>query len=94
MLEQGIIVKGESGLHARPASELVKMTNRHKADISIIKGDTEVNGKSIMGILMLAIAPGDEIILKIDGEDEQELRDQLVNLFENDFQLGTASNNQ
>ncbi len=87
MYEKAIKIRSEHGIHARPASELVKMTNKFDSKVVLVKDEVEVNGKSIMGILMLAIAPGDEIIIRAQGEDEKMLVDSIIDLIENDFYL-------
>lgn len=87
MYEKAVKIQSEHGVHARPASELVKMTNRYESKVVLVKGDIEVNGKSIMGILMLAIAPNDEIVVRAEGPDEQELVDAIIDLIEHDFYL-------
>lgn len=87
MYERGIKIKSDTGVHARPAAEMVKLSSRYKSNVTIIKGDTEVNGKSIMGIMMLAISHGTEILIRAEGNDEKELVDALVSLIDNNFQV-------
>jgi len=64
-------IKNKLGLHARAAAKLVHCAARFKSDIKIRKGDEEVDGKSILGILLLAAGRGALITVKADGEDEQ-----------------------
>jgi phosphocarrier protein HPr len=64
-------IKNKLGLHARAAAKLVHCAARFKSDIKIRKGDEEVDGKSILGILLLAAGRGAVITVKADGEDEQ-----------------------
>ncbi len=71
----------EEGLHARPASQLVKVCQSAKSDIKIIKETTEVNPKSILGILTLGASHNDEIIVEIDGEDEETVAVNLQEFF-------------
>ena len=73
------------GLHARPAAQFVKIAGRFKSDVKVIKDGLEVNGKSIMGIMMLAAEPGSEIVLSIEGEDEQEAFNALNELISQKF---------
>ncbi len=87
MYEKSVKVKINTGVHARPAAEMVKLTNTFKSEVSIIKDEAEVNGKSIMGIMMLAIAPQTEIIIRAEGEDEKELVEALVALVEHNFNI-------
>jgi phosphotransferase system HPr (HPr) family protein len=67
-----IIINLEEGLHARPASVFVKKANQFDADIMLKKEGTEVNAKSIMGIMMLALYKGSRVTLSADGEDEEK----------------------
>lgn len=67
-----LTVKNKTGLHARPAALFVQVANRFDSEIIVIKGKTEVNGKSIMGILMLAAGRGSKISIKAEGDDAEE----------------------
>ncbi|MDD5503946.1 MAG: HPr family phosphocarrier protein [Candidatus Omnitrophica bacterium] len=66
-----IMIKSKQGLHARPAAFFVQIANKFDSDISIIKDGQEVNGKSIMGILMLAAERGASVCLKAVGVDAE-----------------------
>jgi phosphocarrier protein HPr len=66
---QTFTIRNRLGLHARAAALLVKAANRFTAEVTIEKDGVEVNGKSIMGILMLAASRGSKITLKVDGKD-------------------------
>lgn len=70
------------GLHARPASQLVKVCQKAKSDIKIIKETTEVNPKSILGILTLGAAHNDVINIEVSGEDEAQIASDLKAFFE------------
>lgn len=72
MIQEHIKITNKQGLHARPAAHLVKIAGQFESEIKILKDGLEVNGKSIMGVMMLAAEPGSEIVLQIDGCDEQE----------------------
>jgi phosphocarrier protein len=72
----------EEGLHARPASQLVKVCQSAKSDIKIIKGTTVVNPKSILGILTLGAAHNDVINIEVSGEDEEVVAQNLKDFFE------------
>ena len=72
MIEFLTTVDFEEGLHARPASQLVKLCQMAKSDIKIVKNTTQVNPKSILGILTLAAAHKDELKVILDGEDEED----------------------
>lgn len=64
-----LTVKNKQGLHARPAALFVQVANRFESNITVVRDDERVNGKSIMGILMLGAEQGSEIILEADGKD-------------------------
>jgi phosphocarrier protein len=70
VIEHEIEIKNKLGLHARAAAKLVHVAARFKCDIKIRKGDEEVDGKSILGILLLAAGRGTMITIKANGEDE------------------------
>ncbi|MBF0122686.1 MAG: HPr family phosphocarrier protein [Candidatus Omnitrophica bacterium] len=70
-IEKTIIVRCKQGLHARPAAMFVQLANKYDAAVSVRKGAEEVNGKSIMGILMLGADKGCELVLATDGDDAE-----------------------
>ena len=72
MIEREIEIKNKLGLHARAAAKLVHVAARFRCDIKIRKGDEEVDGKSILGILLLAAGRGTMITIKANGDDEGE----------------------
>lgn len=78
-------IKNRLGLHARAAALVVKTANRFSSEIIIEKDGIEVNGKSIMGVLMLAASKGSKITLKVEGKDEKEATQALGRLFEDKF---------
>ncbi|MBK5258661.1 MAG: HPr family phosphocarrier protein [Thermoanaerobaculia bacterium] len=85
MISRDIEIKNKLGLHARAAAKLVHCAARFKADIKIRKGDEEVDGKSILGILLLAAGKGSLISVKADGEDERTALDAVENLIDHKF---------
>jgi len=85
MIDQVLKIQNQHGLHAWPAAQFVKIAGQFDSDIKVIKDGLEVNGKSIMGIMMLAAEPGSEIRLIIDGKDEQQAMEALKELFDNNF---------
>lgn len=85
MKKQKITITNDLGLHARPATLLVQEASKYKSTIKLRKDETEVNAKSIMGILVLAASKGTELELIVDGEDEEEAKEAIVNLFESNF---------
>ncbi len=84
-LKKKFTISNELGLHARPAAQLVKIANRYKSNITLYKDDREVNGKSIMGILMLAAPKGSEIEIAAEGEDAESAVKELGELIDNKF---------
>jgi phosphocarrier protein HPr len=70
-LEQTFTIVNSLGLHARPASQLVQIANRHQSEIHLMKDGTSVNAKSIMGVLTLAAARGSQLTVVCDGEDAE-----------------------
>jgi phosphocarrier protein len=85
MLEQEFTIVNKLGLHARASALLVKNATRFHSEIRIEREDVEVNGKSIMGIMMLAAAKGTTIRLKIEGDDQEEAMSVLGELITNGF---------
>lgn len=82
MIEVKTVVNFEEGLHARPASELVKVCQKIKADIVIKKENSNVNPKSILGILSLGASYNDALTIEVDGVDEVEGAKLLSEFFE------------
>ena len=80
MAEQSVQIRNKNGLHARPAAEIVKAASKFSADITISRDDIEVNGKSIMGVMMLAAECGSTIMLRASGPDAQEAVSALASL--------------
>jgi len=78
-------IRNRLGLHARAAALLVKTAHRFTAEVTIEKDGVEVNGKSIMGILMLAASKGTKITVKVDGRDAGQAMQTLGKLIEDKF---------
>lgn len=85
MIEREIEIRNKLGLHARAAAKLVHTASRYKSDIKIRKGDEEVDGKSILGILLLAAGRGSSIIVRADGADERDALEAVEKLIEEKF---------
>jgi phosphocarrier protein HPr len=85
MLERAITIKNKLGLHARAAVKFVNTANRFGADVHILKDGSEIDGKSILGILTLAATQGSDIVLRIDGPDEAAAWTALSDLIEGRF---------
>jgi phosphocarrier protein HPr len=73
-------IANQYGLHARPAAEFVKLANRFASDVFVRKQDLEVNGKSIMGMMMLAAEFGSEITIRATGADAPDAVESLAGL--------------
>jgi phosphocarrier protein len=80
------IVKNELGLHARPAALFVQLASRFTSDITLAKDGVEVNGKSIMGVMMLAAERGSTLEIRAQGADEAQAVSELAALVERGFE--------
>jgi phosphocarrier protein HPr len=78
--ERTVVIANKYGLHARPAAEFVKLAATFNADVTVRKEDLEVNGKSIMGMMMLAAEFGSEITIRASGADADAAVDGLAAL--------------
>ena len=85
MAEQSVQIRNKNGLHARPAAEIVKAASKFKSEITIVRDDIEVNGKSIMGVMMLAAECGATLRLKAEGPDAPQALDALARLVADGF---------
>lgn len=85
MQSRQFIIKNRLGLHARAAAQLVQTANKFESEVTLIKEDIEVNGKSIMGILLLAAPKETEITVRVDGGDEIEGMQLIAELIEAGF---------
>jgi len=79
------VVINKLGIHARPAALFVKAANRHACNILVEKDGEQVNGKSIMGLMMLAAGPGTKLTIICDGEDCQQALDEIAALIQRKF---------
>ena len=81
-LVKELLVQNKMGIHARPAAMIVRITNKFKADVFVEKDEEQVNGKSIMGLMMLAAGKGSILTVTAEGDDAalviQEI-EQLIN---------------
>ena len=85
MISQQITIINKLGLHARAAAKLVKTASAYAAQVTLDKAGQAVNGKSIMGVMMLAASKGTELTLHADGPDEQEAMTALTDLIADRF---------
>jgi phosphocarrier protein len=79
-VEKTVVIKNKQGLHARPAALFVQVANKYNCDITIQKGKQKVNGKSIMGIMMLEAGAGSKIIITAVGDDAEIAMNELEGL--------------
>jgi phosphocarrier protein HPr len=85
MLQKEFTIVNKLGLHARASALFVKTASRFASDVRLAKEEVEVNGKSIMGIMMLAAAKGATVRLTVGGADEAEAMQSLGELIESGF---------
>jgi phosphocarrier protein HPr len=85
MIKKELMIENKLGLHARAAAQIVKTSNSYVSKVIIIKDGLEVDGKSIMGIMMLAAAKGSSVLLSVQGNDENEAVAGLEKLFKDKF---------
>ncbi|MBL4851932.1 MAG: HPr family phosphocarrier protein [Gammaproteobacteria bacterium] len=86
MQNREVLVINKLGLHARAAVKLVKLASSFQSSIQLVRDTHCVNGKSIMGVMMLAASKGTTLDLVADGEDENQALDSLVDLFHSGFE--------
>jgi phosphocarrier protein HPr len=85
MIETTLKVLNKAGIHARPASSLVKTASRYKAEFYMHLDGYKINGKSILGVMTLAAEQGCELGIELNGSDEKEAFEAIKHLFETGF---------
>jgi phosphocarrier protein len=85
MLKQTLNIVNKLGLHARAAAKLVKLASSFESQVQVKRQQREVNGKSIMGVMLLAAGKGTEIELIVDGVDETTAMAELTQLIQSGF---------
>lgn len=85
MIKQTARIVNKLGLHARPSAQLVTAATKFQSEIYFTKGDLKINGKSIMGVMMLAAEMGSELIVECDGPDEKETMEALLEVISSGF---------
>ena len=85
VLNKDLTVANKLGLHARAAAKLVALASNFASEITIQKGSRKINGKSIMGVMMLAASQHTIVNIEVAGEDEQQAMTEIENLFKNLF---------
>ena len=84
-LEKELTIVNRLGLHARPAAMFVRIASRHRAEIWVSKEEEEINGKSIMGLMMLAAGQGSKLRIRCDGPDADKAMEELEELIKSGF---------
>jgi phosphocarrier protein len=84
-IKKEVLIQNKLGLHARPAAMFVRVANKHKADIWVEKEGEQVNGKSIMGLMMLAAGQGTKLFISAEGADAEGAIQELEQLIEKRF---------
>lgn len=82
-----LVITNPTGLHCRPSASFVKLANKFQSDISVKKDNEAVDGKSILGLMMLAVDKGATINVSAEGPDAELALDALENLVKNDFNV-------
>ncbi len=85
MLRKTVEITNKLGMHARPATMIVKVATRFRSEFKIIKDNMEINGKSIMGVMTLAAEYGSKLELVVEGVDEKHLLNEIAELFASKF---------
>ncbi|MEO6696183.1 MAG: HPr family phosphocarrier protein [Ignavibacteria bacterium] len=85
MIEEEVTIVNKAGMHTRPASAIVRIAAKYKAEFFISKNGFEVNGKSIIGVMTLAAEQGSKLTLIFRGADEKEMSEEMVQFFGTGF---------
>jgi phosphocarrier protein len=81
-----LIVSNKMGVHARPAAMIVRIANKYGADLAVEKDGEQVNGKSIMGLMMLAAGKGSKLTFSASGQDAEKMLEDMKALFDRKFE--------
>ena len=84
-LTKELVVQNKMGIHARPAAMIVRITNKFKSEVFVEKDEEQVNGKSIMGLMMLAAGKGSKVKFIVTGDDAAAMLTELEGLFARKF---------
>jgi phosphocarrier protein HPr len=85
VIEAEVLIRNRSGLHVRAAGQFVRTATKFESNVLLSRDDLEVNGKSIMGVIMLAAEEGTVLRLKVEGPDEQAAMDAITELVDRKF---------
>ncbi|MFZ6846109.1 HPr family phosphocarrier protein [Undibacterium sp. RuTC16W] len=88
MIQQEIEIVNKLGLHARASAKFTQLASKYKSEVWLTRNNRRVNGKSIMGVMMLAAGKGSKVMLETEGEDEQICFDAIVALINDKFGEG------
>ncbi|MBC3885819.1 HPr family phosphocarrier protein [Undibacterium griseum] len=88
MIQQEIEIVNKLGLHARASAKFTQLASKYKSEVWVARNGRRVNGKSIMGVMMLAAGKGSKIILETEGADEQDCFNAIVALINDKFGEG------
>jgi len=91
MTEKKVLLSNETGMHARPAGQFVKLAQKYQSQVSLVFGEKKANGKSVMSLLTLGLQKDSEFLLQVDGADESEALAALVQLVESQFQVAPTT---
>jgi phosphocarrier protein HPr len=85
MIEKEVQVKNRAGIHTRPAASIVKLAARFKSDVYLLRDGFSINAKSIIGVMSLAAEQNTKLLLRVEGEDEQEALTTISEFFDTGF---------
>ncbi|MDY7539926.1 HPr family phosphocarrier protein [Undibacterium sp. RTI2.1] len=88
MIQQEIEIVNKLGLHARASAKFTQLAGKFKCEVWLTRNNRRVNGKSIMGVMMLAAGKGSKVLLETEGEDEQACFDAMLALVNDKFGEG------
>src|ERR1044072_1917993 len=84
-LEKAIMIINRRGLHARPAAMFVRIASRYRSEVWVEKEGEQINGKSIMGLMMLAAGQGSKLLIRCEGPDADKVLEELEDLIQKKF---------
>jgi phosphocarrier protein len=84
-IEKEIVIINRLGLHARPAAMFVRIANRYRSEIWVEKEGEQINGKSIMGLMMLAAGQGSKLLIRCEGPDAEKAMEEIEDLIKRRF---------
>lgn len=85
MIEKEVEVKNRAGIHTRPAASIVKLSAKFKSEVYLVRDGFAINGKSIIGVMTLAAEQGCKLIIRADGEDEEQAIEKISEFFNEGF---------